>query len=59
MVAGPSKRPDRNQKPSTPTTTSTCTSTITIFADVDVDVDVLVHVGVFFKPNRVALRETG
>jgi hypothetical protein len=50
MVAGPSKGPDRNQRPSTTTSTSTCTSTITVF--VDVDVDVLVHVDVFFKSDR-------
>jgi hypothetical protein len=37
MVAGPSKGPDRNQKPST--STSTCTSTIPVFVDVLVDVD--------------------
>jgi hypothetical protein len=35
MVAGPSKGPDRNQRPSTTTSTST------------VFVDVLVHVDVF------------
>jgi len=52
MVAGPSKGPDRNQKPSTDTSTSTCTSTITVFVEVDVDVDVLVHVDVFFKSNN-------
>ena len=66
MVAGPSKGPDRNQKPST--STSTCTSTIPVFVDVDVDlfvdVDVLVDVDVFFKftmevkhtPENVKLR---
>ncbi len=50
MFAGPSKGPDRNQKPSTATSTSTCTSTITVY--VDVDVDVLVHVDVFFKSSK-------
>ncbi len=49
MVAGPSKGPDRNQKPSTVKSTSTCTSAITVCVDVDVDVDVLMHVDVFFK----------
>jgi len=55
MVAGPSKRPDRNrilQKPSTATSTSTSTSTITVLVDVDVDVDVLVDVDVFQNPTR-------
>ncbi len=52
MAAGPSKGPDRNQKPSTATSTSTCTSTITVFVDVDLDVDVLVHVDVFFKSSK-------
>ena len=60
MVAGPSKGPDRNQKPST--STSTCTSTISVF--VDVHVDVLVDVDVFFRltmevkhtPENVKLR---
>ncbi len=53
MVAGPSKGPDRNQKPSAATLTSTCTSTITVFV---VDVDVHVHVDVFFEnpPRREA-----
>ena len=62
MVAGPSKGPDRNQKPSTSTSTSTCTSTISVF--VDVHVDVLVDVDVFFRltkevkhtPENVKLR---
>jgi hypothetical protein len=49
MAAGPSKGPDRSQKPST--STSTCASTITVFVDVNVDVDVLVHVDVSFKSN--------
>ncbi len=51
MDSGPSKGPDRNQKPSTATSTSPCTSTITSFVDVDLDVDVLVHVGVFANSN--------
>ena len=60
MVAGPSKGPDRNQKPST--STCTCTSTITVF--VNLHVDVLVDVDVFCKftmevkqtPENVKLR---
>ncbi len=50
MVAGPSKGPGRNQKPSTVTSTSTCSSTTTVF--VNVDVDVLVHVNGFFRFNQ-------
>jgi hypothetical protein len=46
MVAGHSKGPDRNQKP------STSTSTITVIVDVNVDVLVHVDVDVFFKSNR-------
>ena len=64
MVAGPSKEPDRNQKPSTSTSTSTCTCTSTISVFVDVHVDVLVDVDVFFRltmevkhtPENVKLR---
>ena len=60
MVAGPSKGPDRNQKPST--ATSTCTSPISV--SVDVHIDVLVAVDVFFKftmevkhpPENIKLR---
>ncbi len=48
MVAGPSKGPDRNQKPSTVTSTSTSTSMNTFY----VDVDVLVHVDVLFEFNK-------
>ncbi len=52
MVAGPSKWPDRNQKPPTATSTSTCGSTITVHVDVDVDVDVLVHVDVSLNSSK-------
>ena len=57
MVAGSSKGPARNQRPSTATSTSTCTSTITVF--VDVDVDVLVHVDVLFKSHKGAKQTPG
>ncbi len=50
MVAGPSKGPGRNQKPSTVTSTSTCTSMITVY--VNVNVDVLVHVNGFFRSKQ-------
>ncbi len=46
MVAGPSKGPSRNQRPSTSTSPST------VFVNVDVDVDVLVHLDVFFISNK-------